>query len=443
MLKSSREAEHYRDKESWEKGTIGNLAARAQEALLRRRLSQLGGTTTMGDCLVALRFLLFPYRLVAGEAITEFENAFARLTGVRYASSFSAGRIGLYGILKAIGIGPGDEVLMQVPTHIVVPNAVRYLGASPVYVDCCRSDYNIDIKHAERLVSPATKVLILQHTFGVPADITAAQDLAKRHNLTLIEDCVHALGATYKGQPVGSFGHAAFFSTEETKIISTTMGGMVVTDDPDLAAKMHAFKQSCPVPNLSQSYLYILKIVVYHILTEPHLHRFARTLYDLLGSRHPLPKPTDQDELAGLRPALYEQRLSHAQALLGLRQLNRLKENLAHRRHMAELYRQSLEKGGFKLTEVSPENEPSWVRYPVWVKNRLQAEKILAPYTVVGTWFTSVLEEAISPEVADYKAGDCPIAEEAARQLVNLPTHQRVKKDDVERIVSAMAGLRE
>ena len=397
----------------------------------------------MGDCLVALRFLLFPYRLVAGEAIAEFENAFARLTGVRYASSFSAGRIGLYGILKAIGIGPGDEVLMQVPTHIVVPNAVRYLGASPVYVDCCRSDYNIDIKHAERLVSPATKVLILQHTFGVPADITAAQDLAKRHNLTLIEDCVHALGATYKGQPVGSFGHAAFFSTEETKIISTTMGGMVVTDDPDLAAKMHAFKQSCPVPNLSQSYLYILKIVVYHILTEPHLHRFARTLYDLLGRRHPLPKPTDQDELAGRRPALYEQRLSHAQALIGLRQLNRLKDNLAHRRHMAELYCQGLEKVGFQLTEVSPENEPSWVRYPVWVKNRLQTEKILAPYTVVGTWFTSVLEEAISPEVADYKAGDCPIAEEAARQLLNLPTHQCVKKDDVERIVSAMAGLRE
>jgi dTDP-4-amino-4,6-dideoxygalactose transaminase len=389
--------------------------------------------------LIALRFLLFPYHLVDGEGITEFEQAFARVVGTRYAISFSAGRIGLYGLLKALGVGPGDEVLMQAPTHIVVPNAVRYLGARPVYVDCCRSDYNINIRLVEKLITGSTRALVLQHTFGIPADISSAQDLAKRFNLALIEDCVHALGAKYKGRPVGSFGDAAFFSTEETKIISTTMGGMVVTDDADLAAKMLSFKESCPAPPFWQSYLYVFKLLIYHILTQPHVHRYARALYDFLGRWHPLPKPTNKEELAGRKPAHYEQRLSRAQALLGLRQLDRLKDNLAHRRKIADLYRQLLENKGFYLPGVSVEVDSSWVRYPIWVDSRSHAEKLLAPHTVVGTWFTSVLEEALSPEAGDYTMGTCPIAEDASKHLINLPTHLRVKEEDVERIVSALS----
>jgi len=389
-----------------------------------------------------VRLLLSPHRIVEGEEISKFEQAFAGVLGVEHAISFSAGRVGLYGLLKVLGVKPGDEVLMQVPTHIVVPNAVRYLGARPVYIDCCRSDYNIDIKLVEKKVTSATKVLILQHTFGIPADISAAQDLAERHNLTLIEDCVHALGAKYQGRPVGSFGHAAFFSTEETKIISTTMGGMVVTNDADLAAKMQAFKQSCPIPPFRQSYLYILKFLVYHVLTQPHVHRFARAVYDFSGRRHPLPKPTNQEELAGRKPRRYEQQLSRAQALLGLRQLQRLQENLAHRMETAKSYQKHLEGTGLRLPEVSVDAEPSWVRYPIWVNDRNEAEKLLSPHTVLGTWFTSVLEEAVSPEIGDYEMGLCPVAENAAKHLINLPTHLRVTENDIVKMASALSELK-
>ena len=111
-------------------------------------------------------------------------------------------------------------MLVQAPTHVVIPNAVTYLGARPVFVDCRRETYNMDLQRAEELITPKTKAIVVQHTFGVPVDMDAACALAERHGLFLIEDCVHALGARFRGRPIGSFGIASFFSTEETKIPS-------------------------------------------------------------------------------------------------------------------------------------------------------------------------------------------------------------------------------
>ncbi len=152
-------------------------------------------------------------------------------------------------------------------------------------------------------------------------DLDAALDLTRQHGLDLIEDCVHALGATYDGRQVGSFGRAAFFSSEETKTISTTMGGMVVTDDPELAARVQAFQQSCACQSIWQAASYILKLVLYHWMTEPHVHQYTRAIYEFFGKRNPLPQPTNDEETYGKRPARYEQSLSNAQAALALRQL--------------------------------------------------------------------------------------------------------------------------
>ncbi|MDQ3809212.1 MAG: aminotransferase class I/II-fold pyridoxal phosphate-dependent enzyme, partial [Chloroflexota bacterium] len=337
-------------------------------------------------------------------------------------------------------IGPGDEVLLQVPTHIVVPNAIRHAGARPVYVDCRLDSYNMDMEQAERLITPRTKALVLQHTFGIPADLDAARTLAQRHNLALIEDCVHALGATYAGRQVGSFGRAAFFSTEETKTISTTMGGMVVTDDPELAAGIQAFQGTCAWPSTWLISRYLVKLVAYHMLTEPHAHHYSRALYELLGRRQPLPTPTTDEELRGVWPANCEERLSNAQAALALRQLRRLDANLAHRRVTAHAYSQQLAAWGFDAPRPPAGAEPAFVRYPVWVTDRVAAMRSLAPHAVPGTWFTSVLEEAVSPEYGDYHMGACPRAEAAAQHLINLPTHSRVSRQDVEAIVTAVAG---
>jgi perosamine synthetase len=404
----------------------------------RRRLALLGGTTTLGDCLAALHYVAEPGRILDGSSIAAYEHEFARQVGVRFAHSFSAGRVGLYGVLRALGVGPGHEVLLQAPTHIVVANAIRYAGAHPVYVDCCLDSYTMDLEQAERRVTPRTRVLLLQHTFGIPSDLDTALGLARRHGLQVVEDCVHALGAAYDGRPVGSFGRAAFFSTEETKTISSTMGGMVVTDDPELARRIEAFQASCAWPAVSLVARYLVKLTLYHVLTEPRLHRYSRAAYELLGRRHPLPRPTAPQELRGLQPAGYAQRLSNAQAAVALRQVRRLGANIAHRRAIAEAAGAGLSEHGVAPPRPPTKAEPAFVRYPVWVRDREAAVRLAAPRAVLGTWFTSVLEEAASPPYGAYASGSCPRAEAAARHLVNLPTHSRVTPRDIAALVPSL-----
>ncbi len=410
---------------------------------MNRKLSLLGGTTTPGDCRAALGYLFRPSRLVRGPSIAAYEKAFARCVGVAHGCSFGSGRVGLYAILRALGIGADAEVLLQVPTHIVVANAIRHAGARPVYVDCVPHNWNLDLEHAARQVTSRTRALVLQHTFGIPADLDATLRFTDEHGLFLIEDCVHALGATWRGHQVGSFGRAAFFSTEETKMISTTMGGMVVTDDDALIEHIRAFQGACSWPSRGLTRRYLVKLLAYHLLTEPRVHRLARTAYEALGEAQPLPRPTSSEELrGGWRPEL-EQRLSNAQAAIGLRHLRRLDANLVHRRRIADHYARLIGRRGFTIPTFPPEAAPSWVRYPFTVPDRSAAVRATHPYVVLGTWFTSVLEEALTPADGEYVAGTCPQAEDAARHLINFPTHGRVCEEDVVTLVDALAPVQQ
>ena len=406
-----------------------------------RRLAQLGGTTTAGDAARALALAARPRRLIDGPAIERYESELARRVGTDFAVSFGAGRIALFGMLRHLGVGAGDEVIVPLPTHIVVTNAVAYLGATPVYADCRLTDYNVDPERAAALIGPRTKAMLVQHTFGVPGEMETLLALAREHGIPLIEDCVHALGATWRGRPVGGIGTAGFFSTEETKIISTTMGGAGVTSDPELAEGLRAFQRECPPPGRSLTARRLAKLALYYVLTEPHVHTATRPAYELFGEYQPLPVPTSDEELAGERPEHYEERLAAGQAEIALRQLARLDENLAHRRRVAAEYAARLEPLGFVAPVVADDAEPAWVRYPVRVADREAAIEVLRRHTVPGTWFTSVQEEAISPTLNGYVAGTCPTAERAARELVNLPTHPRVGEKDVVAIVEAMSSL--
>ena len=420
--------------------TIDRASARQQlgERRLPRRHALLGGTTTTRDAMTALRSMVRVGGLVDGPSIAAYERAFADFVGTEHAVSFAAGRVGLYGILRCLGIGDGDEVLLQVPTHIVVPNAIRYAGARPVFVDCELGTYNMDLDDAAARITPRTRALLIQHTFGIPADMARATELADRHGLYLIEDCVHALGAVYDHRQVGTSGRAAFFSTEETKTISTTMGGMVTTSDAELAERLYAFQQTCELPSAFRSARYLLKLAAYHVLTEPRIHVAARAAYEALGRRHPLPRPTEAAELRGDRPSRFAKRLSNGQAAVGLSQLASLPANLAHRRLIADRYQALLAPHGFRLPEPPPGSSPAFVRYPVWVPDRPAAERATARRLVLGTWFTSVLEEALDPRYGGYVAGSCPRAEDVARHLVNLPTHPRVDEQDATEIVACL-----
>lgn len=409
---------------------------------LPRRLALLGGTTTLGDCAVAAGLLAGRGPLVDGPDLAAYEQEFARRVGVGHAVSVASGRVALYALLQAFGVGEGDEVLLQVPTHVVVPNAVRYLGARPVYVDCHLDSCNMDLDDAERKVTARTRALVLQHTFGLPADVDGALDLGRRHGIEVVEDCVHALGATYGGRPVGSHARSAFFSTEETKTITTVMGGMAVTDDADLAARLRAFQESCSWPSARLIRLYLVKYLLHHLLTEPTVYPYTRRVYEWTGKHQVAPEATSDEEKRGLLPDGYEQRLSNAQARLARRQLARLDDNVARRRAAVAEYARRLAPLGFAPPVAPPGADPAMVRYPVWVEDRDAALRATAGHFDLGKWFTSVLEESDAPGEVGYEPGSCPRAEAAARHLVNLPTHGRVGPADLDTITRLLSGLR-
>jgi perosamine synthetase len=408
---------------------------------MTRLIGQLWGTTSLADCFAAIRAILSSHNLVQGPTIQVYEQAFAQQVGVKFAFSFASGRVALYALLRSIALQDGDEVLLQVPTHIVVPNAIRFAGATPVYVDCHLDTYNMDLSQVEAKITARTKVLLIQHTYGIPIEMDDVLNLATKHNLIVIEDCVHALGATYRGKQIGSFGNAAFFSTEETKIISSTMGGMAVTDDPEIARGLQAIQAKCAWPDKKLVARYLIKLVVYHLFTHPYLHPLTHPIYMYLRQNprtHLAPGATDKAETMGQKPQNYLQRLSNGQAEIALRQLIRLEKNLNHRRKIARMLKYRLDMRGFHTPKIPIGANPSYVRYPLMVSDRSIAVSATKGQVILGQWFDSVLEESTSPEYGDYQKGSCPMAELAAEHLVNLPTHTRFHERDIDPIISSL-----
>ena len=165
-----------------------------------------------------------------GKYVNAFEHAFAEWLGVEHALSCCNGTVALHLPLLAIGIGPGDEVLVPSFTYIATANAVRYCGAKPVFVDCLPDTWNMDMEDAGRKVTPKTKAIIPVHLYGNPCDMDAVMSFAAERRLTVIEDAAECHGGLYKGKRVGSIGDFGCFSFFGNKIVTTGEGGMVTTN---------------------------------------------------------------------------------------------------------------------------------------------------------------------------------------------------------------------
>ncbi|MCK4658995.1 MAG: aminotransferase class I/II-fold pyridoxal phosphate-dependent enzyme [Phycisphaerae bacterium] len=173
-------------------------------------------------------------------AFSRFEQAFAEYIGCRHAIAVSSGRLALHLILERLALEEGVEAIVPAFNYFVVVERFCRLGIVPRFCDIRRDDLNIDATAAERLITPRTRVLLVTHMFGYPADMDALVDLAERHNLILLEDCAHALGTRYGERFVGTFGKASIFSFSVLKLVTTFGGGMIATDDDELAAGIRA-----------------------------------------------------------------------------------------------------------------------------------------------------------------------------------------------------------
>lgn len=185
--------------------------------------------------------------LAMGPKTLKFEEAFAKRVGAKYAMSVNSATAGLHAALMALGIGPGDEVITTPMTFAATANAILFTGAKPVLADIDRRTLNIVPENIERAVTPATKAVIPVHFAGTPCDMDAIEAIAERHGLAIVEDSAHALGASYKGRPIGADRgerRLAVFSFHPTKNITTGEGGMICTGDESLAEKILVLRQN-------------------------------------------------------------------------------------------------------------------------------------------------------------------------------------------------------
>ncbi|MDP3655587.1 MAG: DegT/DnrJ/EryC1/StrS family aminotransferase [Brevundimonas sp.] len=177
-----------------------------------------------------------------GTFLDRFETEFAEFCGSKYAVTVSNGTTALHLALAAAGVGKDDEVLVATTTNMASFFAVLYLGAKPVPVDISRPTLTMDPEDLARKISPRSRAIMVVHLFGQPTDMDPINELARQHNLVVIEDCAEAHGAVYKGRTVGSIGHIGCFSFFANKIVTTGEGGMLTTDDPVIAEKARSLK---------------------------------------------------------------------------------------------------------------------------------------------------------------------------------------------------------
>lgn len=405
-----------------------------------REISLTLGTIIFREWIEIFSFLLFKRKdIVNGKYIKQFEDEFAKCVGTKYAFSFGAGRMAFYAILKAMNIKEGDEVILPGYTCVVVPNAVIYCGAKPVYVDINPDTFVIDINKIEEKVTNRTKAILAQHMFSSFCDMDAISKIAEKYNLKVIEDCAHALGADYDGKKAGNFGDAAFFTMEVSKIITTWMGGVAVTNDELLSEKLRKIQRDAEFLDEKTTTKLVSQIVIYYILTHPSICFVGKYLLIVLSKLNFLVQNITPEEENTKMPKQYPVRLSNIQAKIGLNQLRNIDANLEHRGKIAEIYKNTLKELGLKINETEKYN-PAYIRYAFLSKDRESLKESFRNNQVdLGEWFNSVLHPVHSSfERWCYEKGTCPIGEFAAEHSVNLPTHLHVKEKDVNRIVEIL-----
>ena len=376
--------------------------------------------------------------------VRRFEQAMARWAGLPFARAFWKGRVALYAILRALGVGEGDDVVLPGYTCVMNVNPIKYVGARPVYVDIEPATYNLDPALLEGKITPRTKAIIAQHTYGYPCEMDAILAIAARHGVPVIEDCCLAMGSRYKGRLCGTMGLAAYWSFQWNKPFTTGIGGLAATGDRDLAARIDDLcaKELRP-PRRGPVRLLAAQRLVHRLFIYPRTTATATKVFRWLTRKGAVVGSSSTAEFSPRMAEDFFAGMSASQARAGLRHASRLEKNTAHRRDMARLYEQLLRESGWAVPAVPDHMDPVLVRYPVRVADKARAVAEAPGAGVeLGTWFECPLHPIETPmHLYDYTDGLCPVAEMACRQAVNLPTHLRAGEKTARRGVRFLAAL--
>ena len=397
---------------------------------------------TIWDVLIANKYLL-PWnwtKLQNGKNSRRLERKFCEHMDSRWAISFDSGRSGLYAILKCLGIKDYDEIILQAFTTVALPNVIQWCGAKPVYVDVDEKTYNIDPEKIEEKINNRTKAIIVQHTFGNPAEMDKIMEIAKKHNLLIIEDCAHSLGAEYKDRKTGTFGDVAFFSFGRDKVISSVSGGMVITANQELGKKIKEFRDQMPYPDKSL----IVKQLLHPIVTFKALHLYyffgiGKIIMFLSSKLGIITKAYSKEEKKNQKSENFPAKMPNALAAIALHQMKLIEKFNNHRISVANLYKEKLvDSKNVILPKSTPESKNIFLWYTILVQNKKELiKKAKEHHIILGDWFPQVIGPIeVDIKKAEYIKNSCPVAEKVSSQCVNLPTHHRISEKEINKIIS-------
>jgi len=338
-----------------------------------------------------------------GKYVEEFERRFAEYCGCKYGVSTTSGTTALHLALASIGVGKGDEVIVPAFTMISTVFAVVYCGAKPVLVDAEPETWNIDVSKIEEKITDRTKVIIPVHIYGHPCDMDPIMKIAEEQDLYVVEDAAEAHGAEYKGRKVGGIGHIGCFSFYANKIITTGEGGMIVTNDEEIAEK-------------------------------------AKSLKDLAFSKERRFLHTDLG---------FNYRMTNIQAAIGLAQLERIDELVERRRKNAHLYNELLK----DIEGIRLPIEKEWAKNVYWMYSILVEDKfgmsrdeLMSELEKKGietrTFFIPMHVQPVFQNMGLFKGERYPVAEELARKGLYLPSSSGLSREEIEHICDEIRKIK-
>jgi len=335
------------------------------------------------------------------------------------------GRVALYAILKAMGVGKDDEVILPAFTCVVVPNAILYLGAKPVYVDIDLTTYSPRFEDIKKSVTPRTKVIICQNTFGLSSDIEKITTFAKAQNIFTVEDCAHGFGGFYHQKPNGTFCDAAFFSTQWNKPFSTGTGGFALINNASLLEPIQAINQDLMLPSLKQKISLKLLYFVREKLINKHTYWTLVKFYRFLSRKNMVLGSSSKEEIISAKmPPDYFMKLSDVQIKKGIKNIRTLPETFAVRKKNAQIYTEYLMAKEKNHVPFSIFENHSFLKYPLLVENRGEIFRLAEKHNIeLGDWFSSPLH----PVQKDFERWQLnpalfPNAVYAGKHIINLPT---------------------
>ncbi|MBU0596922.1 aminotransferase class I/II-fold pyridoxal phosphate-dependent enzyme [Patescibacteria group bacterium] len=385
---------------------------------------------TRQDIKIACGFLFLPWnwkRLKEGPNAKKVENWFKKYFKCKRVYTFDSGRSSLFYALKALGVSEGDEVLVQGYTCVVVSNAILWVGATPVYVDI-EDDLNMSPEDLETKITDKSKVLIIQHTFGLPAKLGELMKIARKHNLKVIEDCAHSLGAKYKEKLTGTFGDLAFFSFGSDKVVSSVRGGCVITNNDELGDKLEKYRSRLPHADMLKIFQHLWYYPIFAIAKPLYNFGIGKLIFFIVRKLHITASIIYPQEKKCKQIIFYPSLYSNALATILLNQLKKLDKSNMRREIIADGYIKSAQ---WKRDYQRSQDGRVWLYFTVFINKPLRvAEEMKKHGFIVGTdWTGSVIvPRGVSLDLAGYRMGSCPNAERLSNRILNLPTNRLINK---------------